>query len=278
MPSQKPLFLVRQPLIAHPAPLATPLPSSRPRPWRLVAIPALLLALMGTAAALADPSPGLSAQKAPKSTEEMPLPDPLPEPIPEDLLADAQRRYDAAVAHRREEMARRIADRYRVSKPVAKKIVDAAHDSGERYHVDPLLLLAITAVESSFVAEARSPAGAIGLTQVLPRAHPEKLARVRAAGKSPTDAATSLDLGAEVFREYSTRHRGDRIKALQQYNGSLRDSSRRYSGKVMAVHRSLSQGLPALPEKPTLADFQPSLPAACQGPATERCEAGLPEP
>ena len=196
-----------------------------------------------------------------------------PEEIQQQALERAHEEYNLAMENRRQELTRRITQRYKVSPVAARKIVDAAHDAGQRYSVDPLILLSISAIESSFNPKAQSSAGAIGLTQTLPRAHPEKLARIHAAGKSPWDVKTSLELGAEVFSEYRARFRGDKIKALQQYNGSLRDSSRRYSNKVMAAHTLLSQGLPALPPKPGSAAKTEGLASStdCAKVGTERC-------
>ena len=209
------------------------------------------------------------ALPAPEATKEpilaeQPLPvPPSPEEIREQARLAAERLYNTAVEQQRTELARRISDRYtNVSMTAARKIVDSAHEAGSRHNVDPLLLLSISAIESSFNPNARSPAGAVGLTQILSRAHPEKLARVRAAGKSPFEVDTSLDLGAQVFSEYHAKFRGDRIRALQQYNGSLRDSTRRYSNKVMAAHLLLTQGLPALPPKPAPAASSPTLVAS----------------
>lgn len=196
-----------------------------------------------------------------------------PEEQRQQALEKAHEEYNLAMENRRQELTRRIAQRYKVSPVAARKIVDAAHDAGQRYSVDPLILLSISAIESSFNPKARSSAGAIGLTQTLPRAHPEKLARIHAAGKSAWDVNTSLELGAEVFSEYRARFRGDKIKALQQYNGSLRDSSRRYSNKVMAAHTLLSQGLPVLPPKPSSPAKTEGLASStdCAKASTERC-------
>ena len=141
-------------------------------------------------------------------------------------------------------LSQRIVARYRLDAGDALHIVRSAHRAGERYAVDPVLLLAISAVESSFNPAAVSPAGAVGLVQAMPRAHPEKFARLHAMGKDPMEASTSLDLGGQIYAEYRDRFRGDQAMALQQYNGSLRDPRRRYSSKVMSAYAFLSFGLP----------------------------------
>lgn len=272
MASKKtPLFVFRQPLISDNPPSF----SSRPEPTKrrtltLLGLSVACFALLGTATVTATGT---------KPPAEAPIASPIqgvtvsPEEIQQRALERAHEEYNLAMENRRQELTRRITQRYKVSPVAARKIVDAAHDAGQRYSVDPLILLSISAIESSFNPKAQSSAGAIGLTQTLPRAHPEKLARIHAAGKSPWDVKTSLELGAEVFSEYRARFRGDKIKALQQYNGSLRDSSRRYSNKVMAAHTLLSQGLPALPPKPGSAAKTEDLASStdCAKVGTERC-------
>src|SRR5690606_19123129 len=95
---------------------------------------------------------------------------------------------------RRQVLAQRIAEKYRRPVEDMRVIVDSAHDSGKRHGVDPMMLLAIAAVESSFDPTAVSSVGAQGLLQALPRAHPEKFERLRQEGKSPFDPVASMDL------------------------------------------------------------------------------------
>lgn len=158
---------------------------------------------------------------------------------------------ESILTERKSLLAQRIAQTYRRPLPEVMRIVDYAHASGERHDIDPVLLLAIAAVESSFNPRAVSSAGAQGLIQALPRAHPEKFARLRAKGKTPFDPDASLDMGGQIYAEYRTKFKGNQALALQQYNGSLKDKSRRYSNKVMAMYRQLSLGLPALPAEQT---------------------------
>ena len=246
--NQKPLFHCHQPLID--STVKTPtlrVAIARHRAWRFFAAPLLLTGVLGAATAMALPI-AEHAEEA-KVEEAFPIP-PSPEEIRERAHIAAERHYNQAVEQQRTELARRISDRYKsVSFDSARQIVDAAHESGSRHDVDPLLLLSISAVESSFNPKATSSAGAIGLTQIMPRAHPEKLARIRAAGQSPFSVHASMDLGAQVFAEYHARLRNQTL-ALQQYNGSLRDTTRKYTNKVMAARLLLTQGLPALPPKP----------------------------
>lgn len=159
--------------------------------------------------------------------------------------------YEETLQRRKQILAEKILAKYNNVKPsFARHVVELAHISGTRYNIDPVLLLAITDVESSYNPNSVSSVGAVGLVQALPRAHPEKFARIRGQGKSPMDAAVNLDMGSQIYSEYRQKFKGNNILALQQYNGSLKDKSLKYSSKVMRAHQNLSDGLPELPLKP----------------------------
>src|SRR5471030_815708 len=72
-------------------------------------------------------------------------------------------------------LARYLSHRYRISTDSAQSVVSAAYDAGEQFGLDPLLLLAVMAIESRFNPAARSVMGARGLMQIMPRQHKEKL-------------------------------------------------------------------------------------------------------
>ena len=161
--------------------------------------------------------------------------------------ATAEQRRQMALEQRKQALAQRIASTYRRPLTDVRTIVDGAHASGRKHQVDPVLLLAIAAVESSFDPKAVSSVGAQGLLQALPRAHPEKFERIREEGKSPFDPVVSMDIGGQIYAEYRDRFDGNRILALQQYNGNLKDKTHRYSNKVLRAYEFLSNGLPAAP-------------------------------
>lgn len=154
-------------------------------------------------------------------------------------------------ASREDLLASRIEAKFKVNRPLARLIIASAHEAGNRYQVDPILLLAMAGVESSFNPYAKNPSGALGLTQVIPRWHPEKVAYFSRQGKTLTDPATSLNVGAWVFSEYRKKHGGNRMRALQQYNGSIKDKKQRYASKVLLLYRSLNANLPAPQAEPS---------------------------
>jgi soluble lytic murein transglycosylase-like protein len=84
--------------------------------------------------------------------------------------------------------------------------------AAQRNGVDPALLKGLIRQESNFNPAARSGAGAVGLTQLMP---------ATAAGlgvSDPTDPAQAIEGGAKYLRAQLDRFGGDPAKALAAYN------------------------------------------------------------
>lgn len=98
---------------------------------------------------------------------------------------------------------------------------DRINAAGTRRGVNPALLAALVAVESGFDPAARSPRGALGLTQVLPETWSElrgRLACPRPVDRCLLDAATNLEAGALYLRDLLDRYGGNARLALAAYN------------------------------------------------------------
>jgi soluble lytic murein transglycosylase-like protein len=134
-------------------------------------------------------------------------------------------------------LARFLARRYLVSLESARRVVRAAYAAAEEVGLDPLLLLAVAAVESSFNPLAESVTGAKGLMQIIPKYHPEKLRRV-GGDQALFDPEASMRLGASILEEYVQRT-GSLRDGLQFYNGAYLDPSAQYARKVMAERARL---------------------------------------
>jgi soluble lytic murein transglycosylase-like protein len=92
--------------------------------------------------------------------------------------------------------------------PFAAEIEAAAAKHG----VDPALLKALIRQESNFNPNAVSPAGARGLTQLMP-------GTASSLGVTdPTDPAQAIEGGAKYLRQQLDRFGGDVEKALAAYN------------------------------------------------------------
>jgi len=125
-----------------------------------------------------------------------------------------------------------IARRYRVSEVAVASFVDTAYRAGARHSIDPLLILAVMAVESRYNPVAKSDMGAKGLMQVIPRFHLEKLAD-KGGELALLEPEVNILVGAQILREYINRFR-DTETALQMYAGALDEPTAQYSAKVFA--------------------------------------------
>lgn len=137
-----------------------------------------------------------------------------------------------------------LARRFRVSVEMTTRVVAKAFDVGHELKLDPLLILAIIAVESRFNPVAESVMGAKGLMQVIPRFHADKFGPL-GGEQVAFDPAANITVGARILKEY-IRRTGDITNALQMYVGaSTEESENGYSSKVMAerdrLHGMLSQ-------------------------------------
>lgn len=87
--------------------------------------------------------------------------------------------------------------------------IDAA---AAKHGIDPALLRALVRQESGFDPAARSPAGASGLTQLMPGT------AASLGVTDPTDPVQALDGGARYLRQQLDRFGGDERLALAAYN------------------------------------------------------------
>lgn len=129
-------------------------------------------------------------------------------------------------------LAAYLSRRYRVAQDATEQLVGTAYQAGVRTGVDPLLILAVIAVESRFNPIAESVVGAKGLMQVIPRYHQDKLDAL-GGEESVFDPMTNIMVGARILKE-AVRRGGGLMPGLQLYNGAFADDSQQYAQKVMA--------------------------------------------
>ena len=136
-----------------------------------------------------------------------------------------------------------LSRRYRIAPDVTEQFVGAAYDAGEQVSLDPLLILAVMAVESRFNPIAESVMGAKGLMQVIPKHHLDKLLEHGGEG-AVLDPLINIPVGARILKEY-IRRTGSLEAGLQFYNGALADPTSRYAQKVIAekerIQKAVSQ-------------------------------------
>jgi len=149
-----------------------------------------------------------------------------------------------------------LSKKYRVAPEPLSALVAEAYEIGRRTELDPLLLLAVMAIESSFNPFAQSPVGAQGLMQVMTRVHGDKYEAF--GGKlAAFDPVANLRVGALVLQD-AIRRAGSVEGGLRSYVGAahLPDDGG-YASKVLAEHARLQQVAAGRPVPTTTAQTLP---------------------
>lgn len=129
-----------------------------------------------------------------------------------------------------------ISGRYAIAKEASRFIVFEAYRSAKKHEVDPILVLAIMAKESSFNPISGSSQGALGLMQAMPKAHPEKIEAIENKSGNILNISDNIEVGVLILKEYLKKSNGNVAIALQRYNGNLNDPSKYYTKRVMDIH------------------------------------------
>ena len=139
---------------------------------------------------------------------------------------------DTPLAREQQAVSEFIAKRWRIADDAAAGFVATAYRAGEQHRLDPLLILAVMAVESRYNPVAESVMGARGLMQVIAKYHPEKL-EAHGGEQALLEPDINIQVGAQILREYLRRF-GDTETALQMYAGALDEPTSQYATKVFA--------------------------------------------
>lgn len=128
------------------------------------------------------------------------------------------------------ELASHIAKTWKVGVIRASQVVKMADEAGYQTNVDPIIVLAVIANESSFNPTAKSHVGAEGLMQVWRKWHPEKF-----HGISQATPQQNILIGSSILKEYLDIEGGEIVPALQRYNGAKDDPTYYYANKVLTI-------------------------------------------
>jgi len=132
-----------------------------------------------------------------------------------------------------------LSRRYKVALDATEQLVGAAHEAGSRLGMDPLLILAVMAVESRFNPIAESVMGAKGLMQVIPKFHQDKLEE-HGGEESVLDPMTNILVGTRILKD-AMRRGGGLMPGLQLYAGAFSDDGQQYAQKVIAEKERMQQ-------------------------------------
>lgn len=124
-----------------------------------------------------------------------------------------------------------ISNKYRVSSKSVQTFVSTALEVGSAMQLDPLLLLAVMAIESSFNPRAESHKGAQGLMQVMTRVHRKRFEPFGGT-KAVWKPEANIHVGAQILKECIER-RGSIQGGLTCYVGAPGTVSK-YGKRVLA--------------------------------------------
>jgi soluble lytic murein transglycosylase-like protein len=133
-----------------------------------------------------------------------------------------------------------LSKRYRVAGDAATMLVSTAYSTASEIKLDPLLILAVMAIESGLNPFAESPVGAQGLMQVMSKVHHDKFKKVGGA-QAALNPVTNIRVGAQILKDYVTR--GGSVEAgLKTYVGAgAFETDSGYGSKVLAEYQRLKQ-------------------------------------
>ncbi|MEO8080334.1 MAG: lytic transglycosylase domain-containing protein [Caldimonas sp.] len=133
-----------------------------------------------------------------------------------------------------------LARRYRVAIEPMSRLVQEAWDVGHSAGIEPTLILAVMAVESSFNPFAQSNVGAQGLMQVMTKIHDDKYVAF-GGSHAAFDPVTNLRVGVQVLKECIARA-GGLEAGLRFYVGAANTGEDGgYAAKVLAQQSILRQ-------------------------------------
>lgn len=131
-----------------------------------------------------------------------------------------------------------LSKRYRVAGDAADMLVATAYSTAREIKLDPLLILAVMAIESGLNPFAESPVGAQGLMQVMSKIHHEKFQDMGGT-QAALNPVANIRVGSLILKEYVKR--GGSVEAgLKTYVGAAAfETDQGYGSRVMNEYQKL---------------------------------------
>jgi soluble lytic murein transglycosylase-like protein len=160
-----------------------------------------------------------------------------------------------------------LSKRYRVAGDAADMLVSTAYSTAQEIKLDPLLILAVMAIESGLNPFAESPVGAQGLMQVMSKVHRDRFQEMGGV-QAALNPVANIRVGSLILKDYVTR--GGSVEAgLKSYVGAAAfETDAGYGSKVMGEHQLLKKVAAGMKVSPT----RSSAPMVAPAPATAVAE------
>jgi soluble lytic murein transglycosylase-like protein len=199
-------------------------------------------------AAVAVPAPSMTVVAAAKPVPVKPA---VPEASHTEVVASQANQIEHAtklpVADQKDPAQREqkwvtnwLSKRYRVAGDATNMLVSATYNTAREVKIDPLLVLAVMAIESGFNPFAESPVGAQGLMQVMSKVHHDKFQPLGGV-KAALNPVANIKVGASILKEYVNRG-GSVESGLKMYVGAAAfENDAGYGYKVLAEYKRLKE-------------------------------------
>ncbi|AIY42684.1 Soluble lytic murein transglycosylase-related regulatory proteins [Collimonas arenae] len=180
-----------------------------------------------------------------------------------------------------------LSKRYRVAGDATNMFVTTAYKTARETKLDPLLILAVMAIESGLNPFAESPVGAQGLMQVMSKVHEDKFESMGGI-KAALNPTANIKVGSMILRDYVNQ--GGSVEAgLKRYVGAAAFANDGgYGYKVLAEYRRLqdvaigknvpSTGSVAPIATPKAHPIQAVAPADAASPTPAEAAVNVPDP
>lgn len=161
------------------------------------------------------------------------------------ILAGCSSLGGGSVSKRASKLSTGIQKAYAIHPDTANRVSPYIIQSADQYELDPLLIAAVIRQESTFRPTVVSPAGAVGLTQVMPRYW-----QATCPGDL-SDELTNINCGSFILTKYKNSS-GSMPKALAYYNvgptaynsnRQMKKQGKRYAKQVEEHQKNLKNAL-----------------------------------
>lgn len=159
---------------------------------------------------------------------------------PEAVEGKPSENKPAAASRQQKFVTSWLSRRYRVAGDAANMLVSTTYQAAHEIKIDPLLVLAVMAIESGLNPFAESPMGAKGLMQVMAKVHHDKFEEMGGA-EAALNPVANIRVGAQILKDYVSRS-GSVEGGLKTYVGAgAFDNDSGYGNKVLAEYKRLKQ-------------------------------------
>lgn len=127
-----------------------------------------------------------------------------------------------------------------VDPQIKDQIVKSLIEECESQKLPPLLILCLIKEESNYNPMVENSLGAIGLMQIIPKYHQDKIKKLNLNKYELFHIRNNIILGTQILRQYFDQNNNDIVKGLQKYVGAtIRSNAGQYIENIINNYISL---------------------------------------